>query len=149
VTGQVASPLLARECRLFTRYLVDGAADAALVGKYAAAHGVRPELSPGSRFERIDLGLARQGVWPARMADAHARIFAPRTALRRKLILLLAILETTPPHARRIDDPGGVPPALVPLRLVGHGLLAMAVLAVGSIILLPAQLACRLAGGGR
>jgi hypothetical protein len=61
--------------------------------------------------------------------------------LRRKLVLLLAILETSAPFAGHIDDPGSGSRITLPLRLAGRGLVAALALLAGTLLLLPARLA--------
>ena len=94
-----------RECRVFTIYLVGQEPDGFIRGKYAAA------FDPGQRlngvtetvFDRL-LGrlaiihpLITQGI------DSYARVFFPQSLVRKKLVLVLAVLETWGPTAARID----------------------------------------------
>ncbi len=137
---------LEAECGVFARYLADASPDDAIVAKYVEAHRVRPELEARDRFDRALLALARAGPLATRLADAHARIFARGSALRRKLVLVLAILETSPSSFEKIDDSGTGPGAFAFARLGLHGLRAAVVLALGAAILLPVQLVLRLGG---
>jgi hypothetical protein len=130
---------LERECRVFTRFLIARRPEPYVVAKYAAAHAAI-DLDPADRLERFVLRLARLGTIGTLMADAWARFFAPRSALRKKLVLLLAILETCNPSARELDAvplPAG---KLVVLRLAWRGLLFLLGLIAGSLLLLPARL---------
>jgi hypothetical protein len=136
---------LAAECRVLTRHLVGDEPDDYIIDRYAAAHRARPELAASVPSDRPLLALARTGPLGARLADAHGRLFAPASALRRKLILLLAILETSPRYARHIDDPGAGPRWLVPLRLAAAGLGSLAALVLGTAILAPWRLLARAA----
>lgn len=138
--------VLEAECEVFARYLADAPPDGSIVATYVEAHRVRPELEARDRFDRALLAVARTGRPATRLADAHARIFARGSALRRKLVLVLAILETSPSSFEKIDEPGTGPGALALARLVVHGLRAAAALVLGAAILLPVQLACRLGG---
>ena len=85
-------PLLERECRVFTRYLVGREPSEYVRAKYADAHTIVPAYATLDAFHRRLLGIARTGPAFTRLADAYTRAFAPRGALRKKLILLLAIL---------------------------------------------------------
>jgi hypothetical protein len=110
--------------------------------KYAAAHAALSTLSPVSRFDSFLVRFARTGPRCTKIADAHAAIFAPDSLLRKKLVVLLAILETSSPYCELIDAPlGSGRPilALAALGLVGVG--ALVALAVGVPVLLPIQLA--------
>ena len=85
---------------MFTRYLVGRDPDDYVQRCYRDGHGrIR---SGGDALDAALLRSATGGPVRAQVADAYARIFRPRGALRRKLILLLAILENTPPTHRTL-----------------------------------------------
>ena len=133
---------LEAECRRLCRYLVGEDAPAYVVAAYLRAHRVSSAFAPRETFDRVVLRLA--SVPPGiHLADAHARLFAPASALRCKLVLLLAILETSSASFRRVDEPGPRHPALAWLRLAWIGLAAGAAAVLGSLLLLPIQAACR------
>jgi hypothetical protein len=73
-------------------------------------------------------------------------LFARRSALRRKLILLLAILESCAPERGFLDAVEPTPLVLVALRLVGRGALFVIRLLAAALVFLPLQLAL---GGAR
>jgi hypothetical protein len=81
------------------------------------------------------VAFARTHPLAARLADQYARLAAPTSLLRRKLVLLLAILETTPPHYRAIDAPlaGGRGATVAALAVRG---VAATLAAVAAIVLL-------------
>lgn len=128
---------LARECRLFARYLVGVEATDYVVGKYVGAHEALPALATSDRFDRLLLRLGR-GPGPLRWpAAAFARVHYPASALQNKLVTLLAILETAPESGAIIDT---VPSTSVPwlvLRLGVRGALAALSLVAGTVVLLP------------
>jgi hypothetical protein len=68
-------------------------------------------------LDRVVL-LGRGG---AALADAYARCFAPAGLLRRKLVLLVAILESSTP-GNRVFEPPAVGFTLAMLGLMGAGL---------------------------
>jgi hypothetical protein len=84
------------ECRLFSRYLLGREPDAYVLGRYVslqpAAVNRAPTLTP---LDFLLLKTARSGLFGLKIADAYARIFQPRGLLRRKLILIFAILENS------------------------------------------------------
>jgi len=94
---------LVRECRTFTRLLARSPATPYVIGKYIDAHRVHTSLADPRGFDRVLVGRAASGPLVARMADAYARHVMPRGVLRRKLVLLLAILESSPGFHRTID----------------------------------------------
>ncbi len=104
---------LERECRTFTRLLSGMPASPYVIIKYIDAHGVHPALDDAAGFERTLIHAASAGPFAARLADAYARRAMPRGVLRKKLVLLLAILETSRGFHREIDA-GLRDPSLAP-----------------------------------
>jgi hypothetical protein len=96
---------LAEECATWTRYLIDEEPSESVVAGYQRAHATGVVESPGgaSAFDRALVGFARRGPRWARLADVHARVFAARGLLRRKLVIALALLETDRRAHARID----------------------------------------------
>jgi hypothetical protein len=84
----------ARECEALTRYLVGSSPSAYVLASYRR---LRPsaEVAEG-RLDRALDAAVRLGPAPARVADAYARRFRPTGSLRRRLTLMLAILENAP-----------------------------------------------------
>jgi hypothetical protein len=138
---------LALECETFTRHLLGSAPTAYVIRKYEEAHAHLPALSPANPFDAWLVRLARSGPRRARLADAYAAVFAPTSAARQKLVLLLAILETTPPFCEDIDRPVGRGPASAVVIVVGSGLLAVISLVLGAMLVLPARLVFSLMPG--
>jgi hypothetical protein len=118
---------LALECELFSYYLGASQPTAYVSGKYAEACARLADERAAAPFERWLLRFARRGPLRARMADVWARFRAPNTLLRRRLILLLAILESTR-EARALDS-------IAPRTRIGF-LAAMKLRALVSILLL-------------
>ena len=131
---------LARECGVFTRHITGRPATPAVSDQYAAAHRVLPGMEPRDGHARWVLRVARAGPAACRVADAWARLASPRGALRQKLVVLLAILEVTPPYAADLDQPRGGP-ALEWVRIVVSGLTFAGALAIGVVLFLPVRLA--------
>lgn len=137
---------LEQECRTFTRYLVRRDPTPYVIGKYAAAHTASPAMAEAENRGRFDARLtaiARRHPVLTVMADAYARIFVPRGLLRKKLVLLLAIIETSPVLFREVDLER---PAALPLQAAALGV-RFAVFAVallgGIIIFLPLRIVTR------
>jgi hypothetical protein len=96
-----------RELVIFTRYLTNLAPTEYVRKQYCMSlldRGLAEEAE-FSAFDRLTLGFARRGVLFARFADAYCAIFRRRGAMRRRLILLMAILEHTAPYSDRFDRP--------------------------------------------
>jgi hypothetical protein len=142
-----AKRLLEEECRIFSTYLLGSPPSAYVREQYVRAAHMRgvafdDELSP---FDRLTLRLARYGPVPARCADAYCAIFHRAGALRRKLIVLAAILEHVAPASDAFDNVEPRHAALAVLSLVAYGWVAAGSLVLGALVLLPASLPCWLA----
>lgn len=140
-----AGPTLEDEAHAFSLALIGAAPDAYVAAQYARAHQHLP-LQPGTPFDRVLLALAARGPWALRAADGYARIFAPTSALRRKLSVLVAILEAASPSDAAFAS-AEKPRAAVLVQLLLTGVGFALLLGVGVIVLAPIHLASRLKGG--
>jgi len=97
------------ECDTFTFYLCALTADEYIRRKYAEAQMLFT-ADQAEPIDRVLLEAGRRGGLHLGSADAYARLFRPRTALRQKLIVLLAILENAPATHRYLNSAasGGV-----------------------------------------
>jgi hypothetical protein len=122
----------AAECRVFGRYLIGIEPSEYVLRCYLQ---LLPSASVSQKegallIERSLMSVARMRPELTRVADAYARFFRPRSLLRRRLILLLAILENSVPAERRLNTgsegtPLGVIAGLV-VSLVASGLCLVA-----------------------
>lgn len=138
-----ASDPLVQECTTLTRYLVRATPSANVLEHYRRAHeqgAVDPPVGV-SGYDRLLVRLARRGGFLARAADTHARFFAGGGLLRRKLILLVALLETDAAGRRLVDeaDPGHALGFIFQMGLAGSW--SVCLLLLGLPLLLPARLA--------
>ena len=116
------------DCRTLTQYLIGRAPSAYVAECYLR---MLPSAAiPTSRLiDRALLGAARLGGLPCRMADGYARWFRPTGDLRRRLTLLLAILETAPDTHDTVNDAAlGSRGWIIAVLL---GTLAMSAIAIG------------------
>jgi hypothetical protein len=134
-----ADATLEREAMVFGRYLLGVPVDRPVVAKYRQAHERSDVLGSGvTRFDEVLVNLASRGVFAAGLCDAYASRLRREGSLRRKLVLLTAILESRGDSARRLD---GVDPtsrvvllAKLFLRMLGYGLrFALVVLWLGPV----------------
>ena len=147
---QAANPSdleIEHEARVLGRYLSGAEPSAYVLAKYAQAHRLGlPQLEPESRFDELLVAFARGGTFRAYVADAHARGFRPASLLRRKLVLLLAILECSPEGVELdLPDPGSRAGFL--LRAAFDGVRFTLAVAVGAVLALPLHVACALFPG--
>jgi hypothetical protein len=138
---------LRRECQAFARYLIGDAPLPYVIEKYVSAHDKRPALVPAHAFDRFLVGFAAAGPFFTKIADSYARLVAPASPLRKKLILLLAILESSSPAYRSFErvDAGAAPLLILKILLAQSGFALS--FALGALVLFPAQAALLLMGG--
>jgi hypothetical protein len=95
----VKEDLLDSECRTFCMYLSGRMPERYILKKYREGHKIeqlRDEKC--SAFDRVLLGLARRRVFFTRLVDCYTRRFYQTALVRKKLILLLSMLECTAPY---------------------------------------------------
>lgn len=114
---------LAKECRVFSRYLVRQLPNNYVMEKYRQCHA-KPEFKAADFHDSLLVKLASKGFFLTRMADAYSRFFRSHSLLRRKLAYLMAILEVTPPFFRYLDkaDSGGKIGLLIKIGIKGFTL---------------------------
>lgn len=98
-----------KECQCYSRYLAGVAATPYVVEKYLEFHGRREGFTTMGRFDRWLVAASAQGPLWAKLADSYAARFARHSMLRKKLVLMLALLECAPPASAYLDavDGGG------------------------------------------
>jgi hypothetical protein len=132
---------LTRECRLFCRYLADLDATPEIVRAYRSAHEIEGlNIGATTPIDRALLRLAAGGRTLTRLADSFAAVAARNSALRKKLVVLVAILESRGPSAAAIDraSPGSRVAWVIGAALQGGGWLLRFV--VASLLLVPLRL---------
>jgi hypothetical protein len=135
---------LARECSVFCRYLSGEEPSDYVRAKYRAAHeaGAVEPADGATSFDRALVAIARGGPWLTRAMDSYARVFANAGLLRRKLVLVLALLETKSPSDRAVDSPTSSSKLAFFASIAWLGLAFALTVAVTAIALLPVRLVC-------
>ncbi len=131
--SSASSERLARECRSFAWALVGDVPTDAVLSAYERAHRRAPLDQPGSTIDRVLTRVASAHPWLARLADAYAAMFVRRGLFRTKLVVLLAMLESAPPHHWRFER-DSVSPVRAWARLVFSGSAAVLVLVMGVLL---------------
>jgi len=146
---------LERECRAYARYLVGQTPSEYVVGKYVDFHG-QSKAAPGltgptgrAHFDEFLVGVSARGPLWARMADAYASQLRKDSAVRKKLIVALALLECTPPSSEFLDrvDAGG--PLGAVARLAVGGMRYALALVISVAVFTPVRLAMAVRPGSR
>ncbi|MBI4589082.1 MAG: hypothetical protein HY725_09600 [Candidatus Rokubacteria bacterium] len=146
---------LDHECRVLTSYLLRQAPSSYVLAKYRDAHAADAlPASPAGPFDRLLARLAISRPSLLKLVDAYASVFFRTGLLRKKMVLLLAILEVSPRLHACFDspDPGGTVGLLARIAVRSSAFLLRLLLAV--VVLGPLQLAFALrstlaAGPGR
>jgi len=117
------------EAIAFTRYLLGRTPPAELVARYSEASRVLFG-APASPADAAVLGFARRHPWSVGYLDAAAGLLRPAGLLRAKILVMSAILETSPAFADEFL-PRSVPPFSLAVQLVVSGTAAVVRTAVG------------------
>lgn len=133
---------LARESRVFARYLLGRPVGEEVLRSYEAAvqgGAAGPHPEPIA-FDRLVAALARATPALTRLVDMYSRHFRRTSPVRKRLILMLAILESHAPLYAELDrvDRGGkaVMYARMAFTVLGSGLLLL----LGVLLLTPMRL---------
>ncbi|MFN0071599.1 MAG: hypothetical protein ACKVVP_08955 [Chloroflexota bacterium] len=131
--------ILSVECQTFARYLIGQTPSDYVMDKYRQAHLLSPELrDPVDPLDAFMLQVVcswRPAIGPI---DSYTSFFRRQSMVRKKMILLLSILESSDPSFRYFDSPdrGGK------LKLCGlfiyHGFASITGLIAATGLLMPA-----------
>lgn len=136
---------LRREADVFARSLVGRRPSDAVADRYVAFHRRDGAPAPAG-FDAALVRIARVHPVATRMCDAYAARLPRVTALRRKLVLVLALVECAPSTYELVEVPGAGGAGLGLPRLVVRGALEALALLVGAIVLLPLHLILSVGG---
>ncbi len=133
---------LERECKAYTRYLIGNEPTAYVTGKYLQAHQLNPALKtdPVNRLDKLLLSFSSKGSFAAQMVDAYANLFFKDSLFRRKIILMMALLESATPFDADFDTPETSSPIGIVSRLGGRGLLFILALSLALAVFIPARI---------
>lgn len=142
--------ILRRECAAFSGLLTGNTRTAGVEAKYISAHAATPHLldPPAEAVDAMLVRAARRGPVSLRCADMYARFFRPGGALRRKLVLFLAIAESAPVTHTHLNGAHeqSLPRALMrvaAVMVIGGGILVMALVRFGPAHLVAATVPAR------
>lgn len=141
---------LRRECETLTRHLTGEPPTPYVAEHYLAAHRERAEelRRPRDAFESLLLRLARRGPRWAWLVDCHVRLWAPTGTVRKKLVLLVAVLESSPGTSGRFYSTSGERPARTLARLFARGAAFAGGVVLSTLLLLPLRGALGMMGTG-
>src|SRR5215813_2079117 len=133
---------LDRECLAFSAYLVRQRPNEYVLAKYRDAHDSSGIVGFDERpfLDRFLVGVAAAHPIGAKLVDAYTAIFYKKSAVRRKWILLLAILESCEPTYKYFDVPDAGGRAWLAARLLWQGLGFVLALILSVLLFMPAHL---------
>jgi len=126
-----------------TRYLAGAEATTYILEKYRAGHAGL-HLAYGTSptwFDGVLLALARRAPFGPGIVDNYSRWFAPRSLVRYKLTLLLAVLEHSPETCRSVTAAKAGTRLGLMSGLIVAGLREAMLLFMGVVVLGPLHLA--------
>src|SRR5215469_11013096 len=94
---------LERECSVFTQYLCAFDPTPYVTEKYVDFHQRLGAALGGDGFDQFLVRTAARSPFWTKIADSYARIFRPNSPLRKKLVLVLGLLECSPPSFEALD----------------------------------------------
>ena len=128
---------LERECRVYCRYLIGRDPNDYVFRKYEEYHSRSEAKSvlEADRFEKLLLRLSRTSPLGTRLVDSYTSLFRKRSVVRKKLVLLLAVLECSPSTFRDLDAPDQGTRSWIYLKLLGRlGLHALSLTVAASVL---------------
>lgn len=139
---ETAARLLDLECNTLTHYLIQRAPTPYILAKYREAHQVSPKLARlGTMpFDRFLVELTHKNIALTKLVDSYTAVFYRNAAVRKKMVLLLAILESCAPTYAIFDQPDANGRAAFLFCFVQQGIVFALSLMVAVILLLPLHL---------
>jgi hypothetical protein len=135
---------LERECRSYTQYLTGHPPLPYVIGKYREFHGEPEQAAAWSLdpFDQFLVEFSARGSYHASLADTYASRFRSGSALRKKIVLTLAILECVPPSFEKLDavDRGGWTVTIARLGLAAFRYAVR--LSISAALFTPFRIAC-------
>jgi hypothetical protein len=134
--------LLRQEGVAFTRYLIGQPPDNYVLTRYRDAHRLSPEFAKTKPvwFDTLLLRLARLHPAATKVVDSYTAAFYKESLFSKKMVLLVAILESSAANYSNFDPPPANHPLVVLAQLSRHVLEFGLALLLGVPVLLPLQL---------
>jgi hypothetical protein len=131
--------VLNKECTVFCRYLINETSNSYILNKYREGHEANPGLqaSTAEPFDRLLVQIASKSPFYTSLVDKFTSIFSRFSIFRKKLVFLLAILESCSPTHRNFDFADGSGRPLLLLKMVRKSILFIFVLMLAILIITP------------
>jgi len=126
----------------YARYLAGVTPTTYQCGKYRDFHACRG-LAPADAFDALLLRLSRRGGAGLALADSYSGLLRRKSALRAKLVLAAAILESSAPSYEVLDTPGPGGAVMAYGRIAARGAAAGMSFILAALLLAPAHAVLR------
>ncbi len=133
---------LDQEARVYTKYLIKQAPSPYVIEKYRQAHLRSPNVHQAleNPFNELLVKLSSKGPFWARLVDSYATFFLRNALVRKKIILLMAILESSAPTYQAFESPESKNPLVIIVLLGLRGAGFVFSLFIALLIFLPLRL---------
>ena len=144
LVSENAAPFAAleTECTVFTYYVTKQKPSAYVLNKYRQGHSIADFActSVTHPFDSFLLQVAATHPLLTKLVDAYTAIFLRSSIVRRKWILLLAILESCSPTYRCFDSPESSNKKFLFMGMVGKGVVFLLAFCLSLVLLMPFHL---------
>ena len=142
--SESAAPFAAleHECTVFTYYVIKQKPSSYVLSKYRQAHSITDFActSETRPFDRLLLSLSATHPLFTKLVDAYTAIFLRSSIVRRKWILLLAILESCSPTDSCFDSPESSSKKVLFMGMIGKGVVFFFFFCLSLVLLVPIHL---------
>jgi nucleoside-diphosphate-sugar epimerase len=143
-TNQRAAGLskLVQECKIFTDYLIKKDPNKYIIEKYCEAHAVSKIFNDLSLhpFDLYLLNLSMKNTIYTKLIDAYTSVFKKDALFRKKMVLLIAILENSALSYQSFEGPEKPGIFNFGLKLFIHGIIFVLSLLTAFVLLTPAKI---------
>ena len=139
---------LSAECRMFAAYLINQVPSPYIIEKYRDAHAAGNIFYRAERntLDNVLLRLAMSNRLFLKLVDLYTSLFFKRALVRKKLVLLLAILESASPTNSYFDMHDPLGKVRFSMMAVHRGIVVALALLLSLVSILPLHLGLRNSG---
>ncbi len=132
---------LDHECMVFSAYLVNQKPSSYVLEKYREAHMMSSEIRrhEAAPFDQLLLNVSIKHPIIAKLVDAYTAIFYKGSLIRKKWILLLAILESCAPTFHYFDSPESHSTSWLLAKMLWSGVVFFLAFCLAVVLFLPLQ----------
>ena len=128
---------LKHECTKYTEYIINCKPNAYIEKKYIEGLKINRIESNIGRFDTFLIKVTNKNAFMIRLADIYTSVFYRKSVFRKKLILLLAVLESCPTTYPEIDSVTGSSQFCLLIQTIQKILVFSTLLLVSCIVLFP------------